>query len=84
MKDLLDKLSQDEIQFVCDFANNFITQIPYIDKTNVDGLDRDYFIKTLKRRIKNKKIVFKQEANIINSILHTEKYKVLTVNKFTN
>ena len=56
MKELLKNLTDKEIEFVCWFANVYITQIPYICKSNVNDLNRGYFIKTLKLKIKQGKL----------------------------
>ena len=52
MKKLLEKLDKEEIKFVCSFSNHYITQIPYIDEASVNFLNKDYFIKKLKTKLR--------------------------------
>lgn len=54
MEALLKVLTEDEIIFVCSFANRYISQTPYVEPHNVKYLMVDYFIKHLKAKMKSK------------------------------
>lgn len=66
MENLIKKLTEKEIEFVCSFANNFITQTPYVEPHNAHYLVKDYFIKRL---IKKKDKLNKAGLELANSIL---------------
>lgn len=51
MKTLKEKLTDNEINFICEFTNRYVRQIPYINSNNVYGLNGVYFIKRLKSKL---------------------------------
>ena len=50
MKTILNKLTKNEVEFVCGLANNTMTQIPWIEPTNVYNLEKDNFIKHIQKK----------------------------------
>lgn len=50
MEELLKTLTEYEIEGLCVFANCYLTQIPYMDKQTIKGLNKDYLIKRLKAK----------------------------------
>lgn len=47
--DKLNRLTNDEKEFVCSFANRHITQIPYVELNNIQYLNLEYLVRKLKR-----------------------------------
>ena len=52
----METLTEKEIQFVCGFANRYISQIPYIEPHNVKDLVVGYLVKRIKSVLRQNRL----------------------------